>query len=62
MSKIILIIMIFLQMMVVVIIKSSFVRIENFSDSSIDMLVECFVNASEWVKFIETKEKACYTN
>ena len=36
--------------------KSSFVRIENFSDSSIDMLVECFVNASEWVKFIETKE------
>jgi MscS family membrane protein len=37
--------------------KSSFVRIENFSDSSIDMLVECFVNASEWVKFIETKEK-----
>ena len=37
--------------------KSSFVRIENFSDSSIDMLVECFVNAPEWVKFIETKEK-----
>ena len=37
--------------------KSSFVRIENFSDSSIDMLVECFVNTSEWVKFIETKEK-----
>ena len=37
--------------------KSSFVRIENFSDSSIDMMVECFVNAPEWVKFIETKEK-----
>ena len=37
--------------------KSSFVRIENFSDSSIDMLVECFVNVSEWVKFIEIKEK-----
>ena len=37
--------------------KSSFVRIESFSDSSIDMLVECFVNAPEWVKFIETKEK-----
>ena len=37
--------------------KSSFVRIENFSDSSIDMLVECFVNSNEWVKFIETKEK-----
>jgi len=37
--------------------KSSFVRIENFSDSSIDMLVECFVNAPEWVKFIEIKEK-----
>ena len=37
--------------------KSSFVRIENFSDSSIDMLVECFVNTSEWAKFIEIKEK-----
>ena len=37
--------------------KSSFVRIENFSDSSIDMLVECFTKTSEWVKFIEIKEK-----
>jgi len=37
--------------------KSSFVRIENFSDSSIDMLVECFASKSEWVQFIEIKEK-----
>jgi len=36
--------------------KSNFVRIENFSDSSIDMLVVCFTNSSEWVKFIEIKE------
>ena len=36
--------------------KSSFVRIENFSDSSIDMLVECFTRTAEWSKFIETKE------
>tara|TARA_Y100001970_G_scaffold266773_1_gene355859 strand:+ start:628 stop:1773 length:1146 start_codon:yes stop_codon:yes gene_type:complete len=36
--------------------KSSFVRIENFSDSSIDMLVECFTKTSEWKKFIEVKE------
>jgi len=36
--------------------KSSFVRVENFSDSSIDMLVECFTKVSDWKKFIETKE------
>ncbi len=36
---------------------SSFVRIENFSDSSIDLLVECFSKASDWSSFIETKEK-----
>tara|TARA_Y100000590_G_scaffold456658_1_gene607687 strand:- start:32 stop:1168 length:1137 start_codon:yes stop_codon:yes gene_type:complete len=36
--------------------KSSFVRIENFSDSSIDMLVECFTKTAEWKKFIEIKE------
>ncbi len=37
--------------------KSSFVRIENFSDSSIDMLVECFTKNSNWSSFIEVKEK-----
>ncbi|PPR45466.1 MAG: Low conductance mechanosensitive channel YnaI [Alphaproteobacteria bacterium MarineAlpha5_Bin8] len=37
--------------------KSSFVRIENFSDSSIDMLVECFTKNSNWSNFIEIKEK-----
>tara|TARA_B100000579_G_scaffold254587_1_gene209540 strand:+ start:677 stop:1813 length:1137 start_codon:yes stop_codon:yes gene_type:complete len=36
--------------------KSSFVRVENFSESSIDMLVECFTNDANWKKFIETKE------
>ncbi len=36
--------------------KSSFVRIEDFSDSSIDLLVECFTKVSEWSKFIEVKE------
>ena len=36
---------------------SSFVRIENFSDSSIDMLVECFVKTAKWENFIEIKEK-----
>ena len=36
--------------------KSSFVRIENFSDSSIDMMVECFAKYAEWKKFIEIKE------
>ena len=37
--------------------KSSFVRIENFSDSSIDMLVQCFTKNSNWSNFIEIKEK-----
>ena len=32
------------------------IRIENFSDSSIDLLVECFSFSSEWKKFIEIKE------
>ena len=36
---------------------SSFVRVENFSDSSIDLLVECFTQSSDWRKYIEIKEK-----
>ena len=32
--------------------RSSFVRIENFSDSSIDMLVECFAKNPDWKNFI----------
>ncbi len=36
---------------------SSFVRVENFSDSSIDLLVECFTKSSDWRKYIETKEQ-----
>ena len=37
--------------------KSCFVRIDSFSDSSIDMLVQCFTKDDEWSKFIEVKEK-----
>ena len=37
--------------------QSCFVRIDNFSDSSIDMLVQCFTKDDEWSKFIEVKEK-----
>ena len=33
-----------------------YVRIDNFSDSSIDMLVQCFANTTDWEKFIEIKE------
>ena len=36
---------------------SSFVRVENFSDSSIDLLVECFTKSSDWRKYIEIKEQ-----
>ena len=37
--------------------KSSYVRIDNFSDSSIDMLVQCFTKTTDWDKFMEIKEK-----
>tara|TARA_B100000686_G_C16638185_1_gene888480 strand:+ start:50 stop:1186 length:1137 start_codon:yes stop_codon:yes gene_type:complete len=36
---------------------SSFVRVESFSDSSIDILVECFTKSSEWQIYIEIKER-----
>ena len=35
---------------------SSYVRIDNFSDSSIDLLVQCFTKTTEWDKYIEIKE------
>ncbi|PPR47361.1 MAG: Low conductance mechanosensitive channel YnaI [Alphaproteobacteria bacterium MarineAlpha5_Bin9] len=37
--------------------RSSFVRIDSFSDSSIDMLVQCFTKTSDWEKYINIKEK-----
>ena len=36
--------------------RTGYVRIDNFSDSSIDMLVQCFTNTTDWNKFIEIKE------
>ena len=36
--------------------RSCYVRIDSFSDSSIDMLVQCFVKDPDWNKFIEVKE------
>ena len=36
---------------------TTYVRVDSFSDSSIDMLVQCFTKHPEWDKFIETKEK-----
>ena len=43
--------------------KSSYVRIDSFSDSSIDMLVQCFVKDPDWNKFIEpTKLIQCAKN
>ena len=37
--------------------KTSYVSIDSFSDSSIDMLVQCFTKYSDWHKHIEVKEK-----
>jgi len=41
--------------------KSCYVRIDSFSESSIDMLVQCFVKDSNWDKFIEVKENLAIT-
>ncbi len=35
---------------------SSYVRIDSFSDSSIDMLVQCFVAKDDWDEFLKIKE------
>ena len=35
---------------------SSFVRIDSFSDSSIDMLVQSFTNVTDWNEYIKVKE------
>ena len=34
----------------------SFVRIEKFNDSSIDILVICFTSTKDWDKYLEIKE------
>ena len=35
----------------------SFVRIEKFNDSSIDILILCFTSTKDWDKFLQTKEE-----
>ena len=40
---------------------SSFVRIDSFSDSSIDMLVQCFTNVTNWDEYIKVKETLAIT-
>ena len=40
---------------------SSFVRIDSFSNSSIDMLVQCFTNVTNWNEYIKVKETLAIT-
>ena len=40
---------------------SSFVRIDSFSDSSIDMLVQCFTTVTNWNEYIKVKETLAIT-
>ena len=35
----------------------SFVRLDKFNDSSIDILIYCFTSTNDWDKFLETKEE-----
>jgi len=37
--------------------KTSYVRIDNFSDSSIDMLVQCFTKTINWDEYMQIKER-----
>lgn len=39
---------------------STFVRIDGFSDSSIDILLYCFTNTTVWGEWLEIKERLAY--
>ncbi len=39
---------------------STFVRIDRFSDSSIDMMLYCFTRTTEWGEWLELKEQLAY--
>ena len=38
----------------------SFVRIEKFNDSSIDILILCFTSTKDWDKYLEIKEELAF--
>jgi len=40
---------------------STFVRIDQFNNSSIDILLYCFTNTTEWLEWLEVKEKLLLT-
>ena len=39
---------------------STFVRIDRFSDSSIDIMLYCFTNTTNWGEWLEIKERLAY--
>ena len=39
---------------------STFVRIDRFSDSSIDILLYCFTKTTDWGEWLEVKETLAY--
>jgi MscS family membrane protein len=39
---------------------STFVRIDKFNDSSIDILLYCFTKTTDWGKWLEIKETLAY--
>lgn len=39
---------------------SLFVRIDSFNDSSIDIMIYCFTNTTDWGKWLEIKENFAY--
>ena len=39
---------------------STFVRIDSFGDSSINILVYCFTQTTKWGEYLEVKERLAY--
>ncbi|MEE8393115.1 MAG: mechanosensitive ion channel domain-containing protein, partial [Rhodospirillales bacterium] len=39
---------------------STYVRIDGFSDSSIDIMLYCFTKTTDWGEFLEIKERLAY--
>lgn len=40
---------------------STFVRIDSFNDSSIDLMLYCFTKTTDWGEWLEIKERLAYT-
>ena len=40
----------------------AFIKLDKFSDSSIDILIYCFTSTNDWETFLKTKEEIPYSS